>query len=90
MLPPTLRRQPPPPDYKAYHANTAASHLSSDIRGKSVLVVGCNRGEDCEVFVNLGAGSVCGLDVMEEVGVNYSHQNVRYLKASAVLISTEI
>lgn len=76
-----------PPNYKAYHAHTAASHL--DIRGKSILVVGCNRGEDCEVFVDLGARSVCGLDVMDEVGANYQNPKVRYLLASAEDIPAE-
>ena len=68
------------PDYKLYHINLAASYAS--LIGKSILVVGCNRGEDCQPFVELGASDVTGLDLFDEIGVNYTHDRVRYLKAS--------
>jgi SAM-dependent methyltransferase len=48
-----------------------------------VLVVGCNRGEDCAHFVGLGAARVVGLDVMDEIGVNHADPAVSYVKASA-------
>lgn len=70
----------PPYDFKAYHANIAASHL--DIRGKKVLVIGCNRGEDCRMFVDMEAGEVTGVDVLDEIGVNFSHPRVGYVTAS--------
>lgn len=70
-----------PPDYKRYHQSQAASWV--DLRGRSVLVIGCNRGEDCAHFVDLGAARVVGLDVMEEIGQHYTHPSVTYVKASA-------
>lgn len=70
-----------PADYKRYHQAQASRWLPFE--GKRVLVIGCNRGEDCEYFVNLGAASVVGLDVMDEIGINFQHASVRYVKASA-------
>ncbi|MEO3473514.1 class I SAM-dependent methyltransferase [Roseomonas sp. CAU 1739] len=70
-----------PPDYKRYHQSIAASLV--DLTGRSVLVVGCNRGEDCAHFVGLGARRVVGLDVMDEIGRNYTDPAVSYVKASA-------
>jgi SAM-dependent methyltransferase len=70
-----------PPDYKRYHQARAASF--GCLTEKSVLVVGCNRGEDCEYFVDAGARSVVGVDVMEDVGRNLTHRAVSYIRASA-------
>jgi SAM-dependent methyltransferase len=71
----------PAVDYKLYHANIAASHIN--VINKRVLVVGCNRGEDCKIFIDLGAHFVTGLDVMDEIGENFAHPRVRYTAASA-------
>jgi SAM-dependent methyltransferase len=68
-------------DYKLYHASIATAEC--DVAGKCVLVVGCNRGEDCKIFVDMGAEQVTGLDVMDEIGANFVHPNVSYRKASA-------
>ena len=76
-----------PPDYKRYHQSSAARWI--DLSGKHVLVVGCNRGEDCAHFIDLGAASVVGLDVMDEIGRNYVHPAVSYLLASAERIPAE-
>jgi SAM-dependent methyltransferase len=70
-----------PPDYKRYHQANAAR--LTPLKGKSVLVVGCNRGEDCKYFVDLGACSVVGLDVLDEIGSNFTHSAVSYIQASA-------
>src|SRR5438874_5092788 len=70
-----------PPDYNRYSANIAASYYS--VYGRRVLLVGCNRGEDCRYFVEFGADSVVGLDVIEEIGLNFVHDAVSYRRASA-------
>lgn len=44
-----------------------------------VLVVGANTGKDCSYFVEFGAKSVLGLDVIEEVGSEFTHPKVKYL-----------
>jgi SAM-dependent methyltransferase len=70
-----------PPDYNRYHANIAASY--HPVSGGRVLVVGCNRGEDCRQFVEFGAAEVVGLDVMDEIGVNFRHPRASYVKETA-------
>lgn len=80
-----LARQPP--DYKSYHQARAAN--LGNLAGKSVLVVGCNRGEDCKYFVDIGARSVVGVDIMDEIGCNFTHEAVSYLRASAEDIPVE-
>ena len=68
-------------DYNAYNAQTAANYL--DIRGKIVLVIGCNTGKDCRLFLDLGAREVHGVDVIDEVGAEFTHPQVTYHKISA-------
>jgi SAM-dependent methyltransferase len=69
------------PDYTRYHSAQAAKLL--DLRDRSVLVVGCNRGSECEYFISIGAKCVTGLDVMEEIGRNFTHPSATYVRASA-------
>jgi SAM-dependent methyltransferase len=52
------------------------------IEGNRILVVGANTGEDCERFVRRRAGEVHGLDVIEQVGQNFSHPKVVYHRQS--------
>ncbi len=52
------------------------------LRGKRVLIVGCNTGDDCKYFTDCGA-QVDGIDVIPEVGKSFQHRNVRYFQASA-------
>jgi SAM-dependent methyltransferase len=66
-------------DINGYHAAMAAFHKQP--AGSDVLVVGCNRGEDCKRFVDWGA-KVIGLDIMDEIGINFSHPHASYAKAS--------
>jgi GT2 family glycosyltransferase/SAM-dependent methyltransferase len=82
-LPPQIRGK----SYNAWHAYTAGTLV--DVQGKNVLVVGCNLGKDCAHFVRLGARTVHGLDVIEEVGRGYKHRRVRYLRASAEAIPVQ-
>lgn len=70
-----------PPDYKRYHQAVAARW--NDYSSGSVLVIGCNRGEDCAYFIDQGAARVVGVDVMDEIGRSYAHPSVTYIKASA-------
>jgi SAM-dependent methyltransferase len=48
------------------------------VKGKRVLVVGANRGEDCRHFVEMGAAEVHGLDVIAEIGADFAHPKVHY------------
>lgn len=61
---------PHPDDYGAYSAYAAARHAGG-VAGKSVLVVGCNRGEDCRRFVRMRAAEVHGLDPIDDVGADF-------------------
>ena len=73
------------PDYLGYHVNL--SLLDFNLAGKRVLVVGCNRGGDCRPFIDLGAEAVVGLDIMDEIGVDFSHERVSYIKETAEKMS---
>lgn len=66
----------PAPDYHEAAINEAARF--SQLKGKRVLIVGVNTGEDCERFIRRGAGEIHGLDVIEEVGRNFTHPAVTY------------
>ncbi|MGK7887298.1 MAG: class I SAM-dependent methyltransferase [Crocosphaera sp.] len=68
-------------DYNSYHADIANSYLN--VTEKKVLVVGCNRGKDVSYFVEFGAEEVVGIDIMDEVGKEYSHQKAKYYQMSA-------
>lgn len=63
------------------HATIAASYVP--INRVRVLVVGCNTGEDCQLFIKLGALRVEGLDVVAETGHGYHGERVGYLRNSA-------
>jgi SAM-dependent methyltransferase len=69
-------------DYVQYHVDQASRHLA-DARGKRVLVVGCNRGREVSLFLDAGAREVWGIDVMDEVGIDYARENARYSQMSA-------
>jgi SAM-dependent methyltransferase len=64
----------------AYHARRAASY--GGVRGRRVLVAGCNRGEDCRQFIELGASRVDGIDVIEDIGADFDHPAVHYHRVS--------
>jgi SAM-dependent methyltransferase len=46
------------------------------------LVIGCNRGEDCKIFKDANVNLVSGLDIMDEIGLNYQAIGVDYLQSS--------
>lgn len=68
-------------DYNAINAIEALSYCQGRI--EKVLVVGCNRGDDCAYFVRAGSRKVWGVDILNDIGKNYQHRKVRYLKTSA-------
>lgn len=68
------------PDYNLMHAKWASSYVP--IRNAKVLIVGCNTGLDCRNFIELGAAEVWGIDVVEEIGRDFVHPAVRYLRTS--------
>lgn len=70
-----------PPDYNASNAKKASSYL--DLRGKRVLVVGCNRGNDCQYFLKFGSSDVHGVDVADDVGADLSDPRITYHRMSA-------
>jgi SAM-dependent methyltransferase len=69
-----------PADYHFFHADAAASRL--DPRGRDVLVVGANTGAECRLFVEFGAGSVHGIDVVDDLGAAFRHPRVAYTRMS--------
>lgn len=68
-------------DYNRANAERARSFCR--VRGRRVLVVGCNTGGDCRYFVRFGAASVVGIDVIQAVGTEFQHPRVTYHRASA-------
>jgi SAM-dependent methyltransferase len=53
--------------------------FAGDLKGSSVLVVGCGQGLDCIPFVEAGA-SVTGLDICQDIGSAFPE--ARYCQAS--------
>jgi SAM-dependent methyltransferase len=71
-----------PFDYVRHHVGVVARDLA-DAREKRVLVVGCNRGREVSLFLEAGAQEVWGMDVMDDVGIEYPHERARYVTMSA-------
>lgn len=67
-------------DYNSYHAKSTTNYIN--ILNKKVLIVGCNTGKDCSHFIDLGAREVHGLDVIDDIGSEYTHPKVSYYKMS--------
>ena len=67
-------------DYNTLHVSRAASLVS--LKKSSVLVVGCNTGKDCRKFIELGAKNVFGIDIDPEIGQDFTHPRVTYLRSS--------
>ena len=66
--------------YTLQRAKDSTKYMN--IRGKTVLAVGCNTGYDCRYFIELGAGEVHGVDIIDEIGANYAHPHVKYHQMS--------
>ncbi len=76
--------EPPEKEQQSYHHLLLAElNRHADVRGKNVLAVGCNRGFECDLLVLMGAKEVTGLDVIEDVGKDYPHPQIRYVRSSA-------
>ncbi len=67
--------------YNRFNARRAKSYCR--VRGRRVLVVGCNTGDDCRYFVRFGAAEVWGIDVIPDVGRDFQHSRVTYHRCSA-------
>lgn len=52
-------------------------------KNPKVLVIGCNRGEECKIFFEYGVKDITGIDVIDEIGVKFISSKVQYLKQSA-------
>ncbi|MEZ2131536.1 MULTISPECIES: class I SAM-dependent methyltransferase [unclassified Sinorhizobium] len=72
-------------DYNYYHAHRANRYKR--VKGRIVLVIGCNTGGDCRYFVDLGAKEVHGVDVVDEIGRDFQHPAARYHQESAEAMS---
>jgi ubiquinone/menaquinone biosynthesis C-methylase UbiE len=69
---------------QTYHYSLLAElNRYADVRGKNILAVGCNRGLECDLLIRMGAKEVTGLDTLEEVGKNYPHPRIRYVRCSS-------
>lgn len=62
-------------DYQTHFARDFASYVPS-FAGKKVLVVGCSTGKDCSYFVDFGADRVVGVDLIQDIGKDFSHPKV--------------
>jgi SAM-dependent methyltransferase len=67
-------------DLADHHISTAVEY--APIRGASVLVAGCNTGDECRRFVERGAAHVVGVDVIDEIGSEFDHPRVEYVRSS--------
>lgn len=72
-----------------HHILLAELNRYEDVRGKSVLVVGCNRGLECDLLIRMGAKEATGLDVSEHIGEEYQHPRIRYVRSSAEMMPFE-
>ena len=58
--------------------------MMPDLRGKTVLDLGCGFGEHCKLFVDLGAEKVVGIDISEKMleiaKKENSHPSITYLQ----------
>jgi len=70
-------------DYNRIHVERAKNYYENNFIGKRCLIVGCNTGKDCRYFLDFGAASVDGVDVVDDIGKDFQHPNVRYHKISA-------
>ncbi|MBQ8210622.1 MAG: class I SAM-dependent methyltransferase [Clostridia bacterium] len=70
----------------------AMSKLLPDLKGKSVLDLGCGYGHNCIDFVNRGAARVVGIDISEKMlavaKAESAHEKIEYLNMSMTDISS--
>jgi SAM-dependent methyltransferase len=70
------------PTYDYHEANATSAARLLDVTKSKVLVVGCNAGGDCKLFVDRGTPEVHGLDVIEQTGKEFPNERVTYHKQS--------
>lgn len=71
-----------------YNATAAREALRlNPVRGKKVLVIGCNTGRDCSYFIQAKAAEVHGVDVTDKIGTDFPHPRVHYHRTSAEAMS---
>lgn len=68
-------------DYHVVFAQKALSYLVN--KPKQCLVVGCKRGEDCRWLLKFGAIKVHGIDICNDMGIDFRHRKVKYFNVSA-------
>ncbi len=70
----------------------ALMSLCPDLKGKTVLDLGCGYGENCRLFSEMGAKKVVGIDISEkmlDIANNENKpDNVRYYNIDMVNIDT--
>jgi len=52
-------------------------------KGKEVLEIGCSDGLACDLLTNEEPERIVGIDILENVGCNYPHPKIRYIKMDA-------
>jgi len=55
----------------------------TNLQGQKVLVVGCNRGLECELFHRHGAKDITGIDPCPSIGIDFHRPYIRYVNVSA-------
>ncbi|MCC7304166.1 glycosyltransferase, partial [bacterium] len=65
------------------HIDTALSHLQIPRNEIKALVIGCNRGEECEIMYNKGVRDVSGIDLIDELGIKFHNKGVKYYSGYA-------
>ena len=70
----------------------AMSEMIPDLKGKTVLDLGCGYGKNCIDFVNRGAEKVIGIDISEKMlevaKAESSHEKISYIRMSMTDISS--
>lgn len=60
------------------HIDTALSHVHAPVNELKCLVIGCNRGEECEILYNKGVRDISGIDLIDDLGNKFQHKSVKY------------
>jgi len=72
--------------YLDYYARDCLKYVPSHkLHEKKVLIVGCNDGRDCQLF--LQSAAVHGVDICAEIGTGFVNEKVTYFKESAEAMS---
>lgn len=74
-----------PDQMKLWHEQHIDECLSYFPERKNLkcLVLGCSRGQECEIFYEKGVKNIVGVDLIDEIGKNFVKDTVKYYKISA-------